>query len=270
MLSAKINLNGIETLITGDKEDILYVLQNTISSSIPAINDIVQKISNTEIKSSTNKETKSSKYSKEDAIKMYKYLASQGNFKIKQFEITRGGKKDPVQFTVCLVFDETKQRYCFYNPKTEDSFIKTYSVEEAIEKTKASESGFSLIHSVANRIAEKISILEDLTKIVSVKTDPFPKDEIVFKNYEPKKHSSSSYRSGMEKVMDNKWYHVNDIWKRMSKIGFVSQGKTPQATIASILYTDVKKDNSIFEKERKSSRFRLKKKVNSLFDSRST
>lgn len=178
MLNAKINFNGVDVYLSGDKDDILYALKNATSKNIPSEEKIIQKISSTI-------EKKSSRYSREETIRIYEYLASQGNYIIKQFEITRGGKINPVQFTVCLVFDQDRQRYIHYNPKAEDKYLKSYSIKEVISALKNEQSGFNLLHTVANRVADKINVVKDLTTIVS-KQDPFPKNEVKFKNYESK------------------------------------------------------------------------------------
>ena len=194
MLNAKINVNGIEWSLTGDREDIVYALRNTASTSIPTEKQIIDRLPmgsfvnhdlvNTPSKLMTKvvDSNGTAKFSKEDTIRMYQYLATQGNFRIQQFEITRGGKTNPTQYTVCLVFDNTKQRYCYYNPKSEDRFIQTFTINDVITRINASESGFSMLHSVANRIWEKMSIVEGFIKIVS----PFPTDA-TFTNYESKK-----------------------------------------------------------------------------------
>lgn len=205
MLNAKINLNGIEWTLTGDKEEIVYALRNATSTSIPTEKEIIGKVGsfiNHEIintpsrlvqniagsNAQTTQPTGTAKYSKEDMIGMYQYLSTHGTYSIKQFQITRGGKTNPVQYKVCLVFDELKQRYCWYNPKTEDTYLQTFSIDDTITKIKNSESGFSLLHSVAARITEKMNVVDGLKKIVAEKKDPFPTDKkITFKNYETKK-----------------------------------------------------------------------------------
>lgn len=256
MLNAKINVNGVEWNLTGDKEDIVYALRNATVSSIPTVNDreIIRKI-NTEIPTNTVPE-KQSVYSKDDMIKMYRYLATQGDFRIQQFEITRGGKTNPSQYTVCLVFDNARQRYCYYNPKTEDRFIKTFTVEEVINRLNNSESGFSLLHTISNKIWERVNVIDGLSKIVN--STPYqPNMDVNFKNYEPK----VSFMNGIRKVMKpNEWVSSNQIWERMKRIGFSSKGKTPENTIASMIYVDIKNrgTDSAFERESGKQSFRLK------------
>lgn len=185
MLNAKLNINGFDIQISGDKEDIVYVLKNTTSSSMNVREkDIVARINS---KSKIDEEKKP-KYSKEDLIRMYQYLASQGNYQIKQFEITRGGKLNPIRYTVCLVFNQDEQRYIYYNPKSEDRYIETYSINDVLTKINASESGFSLLHTVANRLMDKLSLIDGMKKIISSKEkiDPFKNEEFSFKNYESK------------------------------------------------------------------------------------
>jgi hypothetical protein len=184
MLNAKININGSEVLLTGDKEDIVYALKNATAASIPNIATIMQKAAD-----KPNNEKKLSKYSKEDMIKMYDYLDKQGDYQIKQFEITRGGKADPVQYIVCLVFDQAKQRYINYNPKTEDRFLNTFTIKEVIEKIKLSEPGFNLLHTVANRIMEKMEVVNGLEKIAN-KPNPF--DDVMFPNYSFTPHATTN------------------------------------------------------------------------------
>lgn len=200
MLNAKINFNGVEVYLSGDKDDILYALKNATSKNIPSEEKIIQKASST---IETKPEKKPSLYSREETIKMYEYLASQGNHTIKQFEITRGGKTNPIQYIVCLVFDQDRQRYIHYNPKTEDKYLKSYSIEEVISALKNEQSGFNLLHTVANRVAEKINVVKDLTTIVS-KPDPFPK-EVKFKNYE---------KSRIERLREAGRKGAKERWRR--------------------------------------------------------
>jgi len=194
MLKAKINVNGMEWDLTGDKEDIVYALRNATSTSIPTEKQITDKVDtfvNHELLNTPSKlmgqitqsiTTGAAKFSKDNLVKMYQWLAGHGNYTIKQFQITRGGKTNPTQYTVCLVWDESKQRYCWYNPKTEDTFLQSFSINDVIEKLKKAESGFSLLHTVANRISDKMNVVNGLMKIG---TNPFP--EVEFNNYE--KHS---------------------------------------------------------------------------------
>ena len=267
MLNAKINVNGIEWNLTGDKEDIVYALRNATSSSIPTVNDneIIQRIPNTIPLPTVEKKAK---YTKNEIINMYEYLETQGDFRIQQFEITRGGKANPTQYTVCLVFDQTKQRYWFYNPKTEDRFIQTFTINDVITRINASESGFSLLHTVANKIWEKMEIVNNLTKISNNKTNPFPilnptvstantVSTVAFKNYE----TTPSFMTGIKQVMKkNEWTTATHIWNRMAKAGFTSKGKTPENTVASLIYMDIKNNgtNSVFERESGKQAFRLK------------
>lgn len=198
MLSAKLLINGVDVSITGDRDDIIYVLKNTMAKSIPSEKEIIQKVSSTE--------KKPSKYSREEMIKMYEYLSSQGNYRIQQFEITRGGKTDPVQYTVCLVFDQTRQRYIHYNPKTEDKFLQSHSIVDAIAAVKNGQPGFNLLHTVANRIAEKINVVKDLKTIAS-RPEPFPSNEVKFKNYESKTKREKLQEAGRKGGLE-RWRRV--------------------------------------------------------------
>lgn len=267
MLNAKINLNGINIDLTGSKEDIVYALRNTIPSAIPTEKSILNKASTV---SNVMKPEKASKHSKEDSVRMYEYLASQGDYTIKQFEITRGGKINPVQYVVCLVFDNGKQRYCYYNPKSEDKFIQSFSIADVIGSINASQPGFSLLHSVANKIWDKISLVDGLKLVASGEPDriainkppPFPQSQPVeFKTYDPKFLNKNTYRNAIEAALNkDEWQTPSQIWSKMVRVGFSSKGKTPDATISSLLYTDIKNNEStVFERAEGKSAFRLKK-----------
>lgn len=197
MLNAKINVNGIEWLLTGDREDIVYALRNTTSSTIiPNEKEIIRKVPMTTLYKSLSVPTEkgTAKFSKEDTIRMYQYLASQSDYTIKQFEITRGGKTNPMQYTVCLIFDNARQRYCYYNPKTEDRFLQSFSINDVVARINANESGFSMLHTVANKIWEKISIVDDLIRITP-NASPFM-DSDGFRNHEVKKAQRGRAKDG--------------------------------------------------------------------------
>lgn len=165
MITAKLNINKTEISLTGSKEDVLYILKHTTS----------ELISNNEVNIKFDiKKVKSSLYTKEQMISMYEYLQKQGNYTIKQFEITRGGKKDPQQYTVCLVFDEDRQRYIFYNPKTEDTFCGTFTTIAALDYYKLDAPGFSLLHTISNKLMKKIHIVDNLTEYLFPEFIPDP------------------------------------------------------------------------------------------------
>lgn len=180
MITAKLNINKTEISLIGSKEDVLYVLRHTLSE--PNNNyEIKTKPSGPKYDNQNDytlfsehifKGKKSSLYTKEQMISMYEYLQGQGNYTIKQFEITRGGKKDPQQYTVCLVFDEDRQRYIFYNPKTEDKYCGSFTVIAVLDYYKLEAPGFSLLHTIANKLMTKMNIVDNLTKVLSPELFP--------------------------------------------------------------------------------------------------
>jgi hypothetical protein len=193
MLNAKLNLNGIDIQLEGDKDDILYALSHTSLSSIPdrrvslSSANIKAEISTKSPKPTIKPVEKSARFTKEQLIKIYQHLQNKGNYQINQFSIVRGGKDNPQTYTVCLVFDTNQQRYIHYNPCGQDVFKKTFTVQEAIDALNNNAEGFSLLHIVAeniNKNVEAISAFKRITSNLDATHKEIETNDFEFKNYD--------------------------------------------------------------------------------------
>jgi hypothetical protein len=188
-----LTINNKEIGISGDLDVVSKCVENIISSALnekikpaPAVQATLMFPSKDHISSQLEKD-KIAKFSKEDNISFYKYLSTYGDFEINQFEITRGGKTNPMQYIVCTVFDKNQHRYIHYNPKSEDKFIKSFSPSEAISNLENNVEGFHLLHQVAAGIQNKTRTMA-FTEKPNMPTleSVLAKGEVIFTDYDIK------------------------------------------------------------------------------------
>jgi hypothetical protein len=180
-----LTINGTDIGISGD----LNVIEKCIGNVIKSLTEKTQTKTHQEINkiistTPVKKTETTPKFSREDNIKFYQYLQNNGNYSINQFEITRGGQANQQQYTVCTVFDNNQRRYMYYNPKSEDKFIATFSPIEAVKNLQNNVEGFHLLHQVAAGIQAKGTAITDIVAVLEKHMTT--KDDVVFKDYDSK------------------------------------------------------------------------------------
>lgn len=200
-----LTINDKDIGISGDSEVVSKCVENIIST---LFNDKPKVAAQTTLmlapkdhESVPSEKDKIAKFSKEDNISFYKYLSTYGDFEINQFEITRGGKINPMQYTVCTVFDKNQHRYIHYNPKSEDKFIKSFSPTEAISNLENNIEGFHLLHQVAAGIQNKTRTMAFTEKPnMSALENVLANGDIIFTDYDVKSVNNKASKKTAKKV----------------------------------------------------------------------
>lgn len=225
MLNAKLTLNGLDIHLSGDKTDLVdFITQASLSLS-PKSTVSIKVREPVQIKP-TQPKTPTPSFTNEQMIEMYEWLNGKSGYEIRQFSIIRGGKIKPKTFTACFVYNTTTQKYEFESPHYDDTFKKSFSIQDAVSGLKKSDGGFRLVNKAASMISKNISTLKDMIGITSrsdgvigFSAPSFPSDHsdenVVFNDYDAKskvqerlntKTAKSKYKSlitKMVKVGDN-------------------------------------------------------------------
>lgn len=261
---AELKLGNSDIKINGDKDTVLSLLKSitnteTVKEKHSTLGQDYQThyVGSNDItipvrKTKSLPKNKVAKYSPQDNIAIYQWLIKTGNYSIKQFQITRGGKGDKQQYLVCLVFDTDKQRYMHYNPRTEDNFKASFTPAQAIDKIKNNEEGFHLIHIVAQNLKNKMDYQEGALNLNAAKLDPFENTPI-FKNYDftPSKKTINNIVCDVL-IEKNKPMHYKEV------AHFVFEHKLYSGTVKSLealILMNIGQENSMFGDQSRFIRF---------------
>jgi len=259
---AELKLGNSDIRINGDKDTVLSLLKSitnteTIQDTRLETDYKTHYVDSTDVVIPVRREkatikNKVSKYSTEDNVAIYEWLSKTGNYSIKQFEITRGSKGDRKQYLVCLVFDNDKQRYINYNPRSEDNFKASYTPVQAIDKIKNNENGFHLIHIVAQNLKGKMEYQNGALNLNTTKVDPFDTTPL-FSDYDlvsPKKSINNTVCDVL--IEKNKPMHYKEIAQ------YVFSHKLYSGTVKSLealILMNIGQENSFFGEQSRFVRF---------------
>lgn len=220
MLNAKLTLNGLDIHLSGDKSDLVdFITQASLSLSPKSTVSIKVK-EPVQINPVQSKPIPPS-FSNEQMIEMYEWLAAKGNYEVRQFSIIRGGKAKPKTFTACFVYNTLTQKYEFESPHYDDTFSKTFCIQDAVEGLKKNDGGFRLVNKAAAAIGKNISTFKGMLGIVAPSSPPDSLLEegghVVFKDYDAKKpqHKQSQERLNSQTAKGK----YKALITKMAKIG---------------------------------------------------